>query len=139
MHVEHQAPAVCSLIIVDAVHRDAMTGKFSLLGTYSEIVAPSFPCMHPSITAYFTLRGGRGRTPIQLTLIDEHEKTVLEHETVVCFPDPLTVAESVFRSDQVLFAEPGIYRLQLYGAGQLLQEHCLTVRLQSRRAARTSV
>jgi hypothetical protein len=63
MRVEHQPPAVCSLIIVDAVHRDAATGKFYLLGTYSNIVGRSFPCVQPSITAYFALRGGRGRTP----------------------------------------------------------------------------
>jgi hypothetical protein len=129
MRVEQQPPAVYSLLLADAVHRDSATGKAFLLGIYSQIKAQSFPCLQPALVVYATLRGGRGRTLLKFRLIDEGEtrEPLFEIETMVDFPDPLTMVEVFFKSPQVTFAQPANYRLQLYGGGQLLQEYPLRV------------
>ena len=47
--VEKQWPEVIAMMLADVVHRDGATGKFSILGIHSVIVAPGFPWTHPHI------------------------------------------------------------------------------------------
>jgi hypothetical protein len=47
---------------------------------------------------------------------------VQEFETTVSFLEPTEEVEAVFRLVDLVFPEPGDYRLQLFAAGQFLQE-----------------
>lgn len=99
------------------VYRDEISGKVSVLGMSSVIGATEFPWTHPGIVVYAALSDGR-ETAVQVRLIDadESREPVWETETVVDFPDPITELELVVFLDEVVFQEPGDYRLQLYGA-----------------------
>ncbi len=127
--VEQQPPEVLALLIADHVYRDEISGKVTVLGMSSVIGATKFPWTHPGIVVYVALSDGRGETAVQVRLIDADEarEPVWETETVVDFPDPITELELVVFLDEVVFHEPGDYRLQLYGAGQLLRERRLMV------------
>ena len=59
---------------------------------------------------------------MQLRLVDVEEARppVLEHETLVTFSDPTAEVEVVFLLTDLVFPEPGEYRIQLHAAGQLL-------------------
>ena len=46
----------------------------------------------------------------------------MDFETTVNFLDPTEEVEVVFRLLDLVFPEPGDYRVQLYGAGQFLRE-----------------
>jgi hypothetical protein len=122
--VEQQPPEVLALLIADYVHRDDNTGKFFILGTRASIGAASFPFKCPSLAVYASMADGRGETPMRLRLIDPDEarEPVLEFETTVNFLDPTEEVEIVFRLIELVFPDPGEYRLQLYGAGQFLRE-----------------
>jgi len=113
-----------ALIIADHVHRDDSTGKFFILGTRSSIGAAAFPFNCPSLAVYASMIDGHGETPLRLRLsdVDETREPVLEFETTVNFLDPTEELEIVFRLIDLVFPEPGDYRLQLYGAGQFLRE-----------------
>jgi len=122
-----QLPQVLTMTIADIVHRDASTGKFSLLGTYNTIAARSFPFTHPSMGVYLALTDGRGKTPLVLRLIDAEEERppVFTIQAVIDFPDPTQVAEVGFACQRLEFAQPGEYRLQLFVAGEPLLERRL--------------
>ncbi len=54
--------------------------------------------------------------------VDEAREPVLDFETKVNFLDPTEEIEIAFRLVDLVFPEPGDYRWQLFGAGQLLRE-----------------
>ena len=124
MAVEQQPPEVLALVIADYIHWDASAGKFFILGTRSSIGAVSFPFNLPSLAVYTGMIGGRGETLLRLRLIDvdEAHEPVQEFETTVNFVEPTEEVEAAFRLIDSIFPEPGDYRLQLFGAGQFLQE-----------------
>lgn len=124
MPVELQPPEVLALLIADHVHRDDETGKFFVLGTRASIGAADFPFHCPSLAVYAAISDGRAETPVKLRLIDadEEREPVLEFETTVNFLDPTEDVQVVFRLSDLIFPEPGDYRVQLYGAGQFLRE-----------------
>ena len=124
MPVEQQPPEVLAFVIADHVHRDDIAAKFFILGTRASIGAAAFPFTCPSLAVYASMIDGRGETSIQLRLIDvdEAREPVLDFETTVKFLDPIDEVEIGFRLVDLVFAEPGDYRLQLYGAGQFLRE-----------------
>jgi hypothetical protein len=127
--VEQQPPDVLAMVLADAVLRDATSGKCFIQGTYSAILAATFPHRHPSIVVYFAITSGHGKTPIKLRLVDVDEvrDPVFERESILDFPDPLVVAEGVLGVIGPVFPEPGEYRLQLLGAGTLLRERRILV------------
>ena len=129
MGVEQQPPDVVAIIIADAVQRDMATGKFSIQGTYSTIIASDFPLVYPAIVVYGALTDGHGKTLWKLRLVDvdEARAPLFEHEGVVNFADPISVVEFVLVRRNVVFPEPGEYRLQLFAADQLLKERRLQV------------
>jgi hypothetical protein len=95
-----------------------------ILGTRASLGAAAFPFSWPGLAVYVSLVDGRGETPLRLRLIDVDEvrEPVLEFETMVNFLDPTEEVEIAFRLVELIFPEPGDYRLQLYGAGQFLRE-----------------
>lgn len=127
MPVEQQPPDVVAMIVADAVLRDVATGKYTIQGTYLVLGAPSFPYTHPSVVVYAALTEGYGATTVKLRLVDVDEvhPPPFELDTIVDFPDPLAIAEVVFAKANVVFPEPGEYRFQLFGAGELLRERRL--------------
>jgi hypothetical protein len=127
--VEQQPPDVLAVVLADTILRDMATGKLYIQGTYSVIVAQTFPYQHPSIAVYFAITSGHGKTPIKMRLIDvdETRAPVFEQAMDFDFPDPLAVVEGVFVAVGPPFPEPGEYRLQVFGAGQLLRERRLQV------------
>lgn len=124
MPIDQQPPEVLALLIADHVHQDDSSGKFFILGTRSAIGAATFPCNRPTLAVFTALTDGRGETVVKLRLTDVEEayEPVFEYETVVDFSDPTDEREAVFLLRDLVFPEPGDYRLQLWGAGQLLRE-----------------
>jgi hypothetical protein len=127
--VKQQWPDVVAMLVADVVHREPVTGKFTILGTYSVIGATGFPCTHPVLCVYLALTDGHGKTTMRVRLIDADEERapVFESEVTVEFASPTDFIEQIFFSANVVFPEPGEYRLQLFGAGEFLRERRLFV------------
>lgn len=123
--IDQQPPEVLTFLLAEVVHRDPDTSKFSILGIHSIIGAYSFPVVHPNMVVFVEVTDGRGDTLLELRLIDVDDSVepVFTLDTRVNFADnPNQVLEAVFHESEVTFNQAGEYRLQLYGAGQLLQE-----------------
>ncbi len=67
---------------------------------------------------------GRGQTPLKMKIVDvdEEREPVLESDAVLDMAEPTQVFEMAFYAAEAVFPEPGEYRVQLYGAGELLRE-----------------
>lgn len=122
------SPLVLSTVVCDAAWTDPSTGKRTLLGVFSHAASATFPIVLPQLTIYLALTAVRGRTLLQVRLVDEAEErpAVFVTEGVADAPDPLSVIETVWSAQQVALPEPGDYRLQIAAGGRLLLERRLT-------------
>ena len=121
-------PLVLSMVVCDAAWTDPGTGKRTLLGVFSHSASPAFPFAMPQLTIYLALTAVRGRTPLQVRLVDaaEARPAVFVAEGLADAPDPLAVVETVWAAQNVVLPAPGEYRLQLSAGGRLLLERRLT-------------
>ena len=121
-------PYCLAMVLCDSVHRDAATGKFTLLGTFSILFAQEFPTL-AQFSVYFAVTDGIGTMPIRLRIVDaefgitESEEQapdiVIEMEQEVKFDDPLAVNE-IAMGLQVPIPKPGLYHCELLVNGVVL-------------------
>ena len=76
MHHLHEDPECLSLILCDAVYRDAITGKWIIVGVFNEIVTPTVPFVQPLMAIALTLTNARGTFDLALAI--EHEESGVE-------------------------------------------------------------
>ncbi len=123
------APYAIALVVCDAIWRDPGTGKRTILGCFSTIGANSFPAKHPLISVYAAVTDAHGVVPITLRLVDVDEAgpPLAELKVEPKVEDPRIVLELEFGLINVVFPEPGEYRLQLMSLESLLMERRIVV------------
>jgi hypothetical protein len=117
------------MILAETVLGDFVSKKLFIQGTYSAIFSRDFPIAYPPIVVYTAITNGHGKTLIELRIVDvdaEHEPLGTT-SMLVDFPDPLMVVDAIFAIGNVVFPNPGEYRLQLYMGEYLLRERRLQV------------
>lgn len=122
-----QSPFALSMILCDAVHIDQSTGKAFLLGCFSSIGAETFPARHPRMTVFAEVTDCRGRTPFSVRVIDvdERQPPLVEATTTIELTDPLEIRMLVLPLEDLVFPEPGEYRVQLLSGDAPLVERRL--------------
>jgi len=120
------APIVLSLIICDQVIVDAKTGRPTIVNAMQTVNASKYPARLPRLTFFFELTGGHGEVRMKVSLVDvqKEDRPLVEAKGLVRFQDPKQVVWNSLQGG-VVFPHPGEYRVQLYGAGQLLLERWL--------------
>ena len=124
------------MVMCDGVWVEPVTGKPSLLGCFSTIQSANFPLVLPQVAVFTQLSSLRGRQILRLRIVDADEARpcVYEFGREVDSIDPLRVAEIVWPIGNVVCAEPGEYRIQLWAGTHLLQERRLDVQQLARSA-----
>jgi len=123
-------PTVLALVVCDSVHIDPITGKYVLLGTFTEIESPDFPFVFPKMAIYVALTDGRGRLSVTIRLVDvDEEREPLWSDTQeVDSDDPRKVTELAIEALDTPFEESGIYRLQLLISDVTIMERSIELR-----------
>jgi hypothetical protein len=127
-------PYCLAMVLCDAVHRDATSGKFTILGTFSTVGADTFPAK-VRFCIYFAITDGLGATKLRLSLVDAEsgvvdksenriEGPVFEIDTDITFDDPLVVMETVVALETSL-PKPGLYHCELWAGDDLLMSRRL--------------
>jgi hypothetical protein len=107
-------PVVLAINICDTVIRDELTKKVSLIGLFSTIRSFNFPCIHPSMHIYIALTGGHGRHKVDVRLVrTRDQQPVMGSVGPVEFSNPLQVVEMNIKWNNVGFAEPGGYSVDV--------------------------
>jgi hypothetical protein len=129
---EIQKPYCLAMVLCDAVHRDAATGKFTLLGTFNRLHSATWPCQS-RFCVYFCVTDAIGTIPIGLRFIDSDAllsdddiKPIAEFTGEIQFPDPLAVVEGVL-GIEVQFPKAGMYHCELFAGDEVLLSRRLAV------------
>ena len=125
-------PLAQAMVICDAIHRDSSTGKFFLLGTFSNIVVRELPAVHQKLSIFISLTDCRGKTRLRIKLVKvDHEagddKVIFTVDATLESRDPLQVHEIALDANGIEFAEEGEYRFILEAGGTLLLEKRIVV------------
>jgi len=137
---DHMSEPYClAMLLCDSVHRDPATGKFFVLGTFSNFSAESFPAKIRFHT-YFSITDGLGPITLRLQLVsanadpvdalneDEDSGRVFLVKVEQNLKSPLVVLEGVFGVETILPA-PGLYHCELWGNSEVLMSRRLTATL----------
>jgi hypothetical protein len=112
-------PVVKSVLIADAVIQDRATGKWSVIGVFDRVAAPSFPCAHPTVAVYVRITDALGRYKVRIELRDAEDVCVSAFEGIeVEVADRLQVAEFGCMTHGLPLQKPGKYQFQLYFNGE---------------------
>lgn len=120
-------PTVLSFIACERVIQDARTGNHSIVHTLAHVTCADFPAQLPLLSIFAELTKGRGGVPIEIRIVDVDESRgpLLTIEAVINM-EPLAVATIVVDAvEDLIFPEPGEYRIQLFSGGLLLLERRL--------------
>jgi len=105
-----ETPMGLSLIICDTVMEDKHTSKKSLIGLFDRIHAQRLPCIHPAMSAFVSVTGGRGEYPCEIVCRHQDGETVaFSAKGRVDLKDPRQVVDLVFRLSGVRFLKDGLY------------------------------
>jgi uncharacterized protein DUF6941 len=122
-------PLALAMIISDAVWTDPGTGKKTILGTFSAVIGREFRLKFPQLAVYLALTDARGRVPLHMRLVDVDElrDPVFQKTIDIEFPDPVVTVEGTIHCHDLVFPEPGEYRLQLFCNLELIIERRIAV------------
>jgi len=58
-----ETPMGLALVVCDTIIEDKLTGKKTLVGLFDRLQTSRLPCVHPAMTVFVSLTGGRGEYP----------------------------------------------------------------------------
>ena len=107
-------PSVLSINVCDAIIRDELSKKVSLIGLFSIIRANSFPCTHPSMHVYIALTNGHGKYQTEVRFVSlEESKPIMGMIGELNFQNPLQVVEMNLCWQRLNFEKPGEYEVEV--------------------------
>jgi hypothetical protein len=116
-------PTLLAILLCDQIVQDPATGKHSLLGTFSRVSAPDFPCVHPRLQVFVSLTDGHGAATGVLRLVRrgaEPQAPIMETRGGIEFPEPSAVVGLFFNVVNLSLPAPGRYSFDFYCNGALL-------------------
>jgi hypothetical protein len=117
-----ETPIGIALIICDRVITDAVTHEKTLVSTFNQISAASFPCVHSRMTIFVAVTNGRGSTDAQIKCVNESDQDtiVFGMKGTIPFTDPNHVVEMSFQFNNVTFVKPGLHSIEFICDGELI-------------------
>jgi hypothetical protein len=121
-------PVGLALIVCDMIIEDKLTNKKSLIGTFNNIAAPTFPCRHPKMCVFVSLTEGKGSYAARLRIINEDtQQSVVDMRGNIQMQDINAVVELNFDLVGIVFPAPGLYSIEFYCDDALLMERRFNV------------
>ena len=128
-------PVVRYMILCDDWELDELNNRrLSISGLISTIYAhadPPYPVFHPQMCVLLVLTEGRGQGEGKILVVfEETGERIIETRgrPIVFGSDPLEVIGVPIRIRDCLFQRPGIYSVQFWYEGELVEERPLRLR-----------
>jgi hypothetical protein len=117
-----EKPIGIALLICDRVITDATTHEKTLVSTFNQVVARTFPCIHPRMTIFVAVTNGSGPTETEIRCVNESEQdqVVFDMKGTIRFIDPNHVVEMSFQFNNVTFVKPGLHSIEFLCGGELV-------------------
>ena len=121
-------PQLLAWLLCDAVHIDPGTGKHTILGVFSNIMAKHFPVVHPRMVWFLTITdvaAGKHRMKISMARELDDPKPLIEREFES--QGPLVRINLINEIHNLSFAGPGNYAILIEIDDETLLATDLTV------------
>jgi uncharacterized protein YegP (UPF0339 family) len=117
-------PVLDGILLCDQIIEDRLTGKRTLVGIFEEIVAPKFPCIHPSLWIYSAVSDAEGEYEFELRLLDGESLSLigLSRTGKIRIANRLQRTQIQIRMDGLPLAKGGQYVFQILANGELIAE-----------------
>ena len=115
-------PSIHAFLICDTIIIDSLTGKKSLIGTFTHLWAKTFPCQHHQVGVYFSLTDAEGTYSFDIQLVYLNEDKIVGKGSLppVEIPNRLATQDFGANIPSLVFPGPGKYEFRLYA-----NEHCI--------------
>lgn len=115
-------PEVKAFLIADSVIQEKMTNKWSLIGVFDRVAAPSFPTARPSLGIYVKLADARGKYKIALEFRDAQDRTLNRLEGIeIAVPASASTVDFGLQTFNLPIPTPGKYHFVLYINDEIAQ------------------
>ena len=121
-------PQLLAWLLCDAVHIDPSSGKHTILGVFSNIMAKHFPVVHPRMVWFLTITdvaAGTHRMKISMARELDEPKPLIER--VFESQGPLVRINLINEIHNLCFSEPGDYSILIEIDDETLLATNLTV------------
>ena len=117
-------PIVQAFLVCDSVILDSLTGKKSIIGTFTHLWAPRFPCQHPQMGVYFCLTDAEGQYEFELRLVylDQDQLIGKASLSSVEIKDRLQIHDFGVNIPSLVFPAPGRYEFRLFANGYFVTQ-----------------
>lgn len=105
-----ETPMGLALVVCDTIIEDKLTGKKTLVGLFDRVHSAHFPCVHPAMSVFVSMTGGRGEYPCEILCQHMDGATLaFSAKGKVALSDPRKAVDLVFRLQGVRFPIAGVY------------------------------
>ncbi len=121
-------PKVRAFLFCDAAVKDSASGKTTLVGTFDQVAAPSYPATCGEFAVYFKLTDLNGSYEFEVVLLAPDLETVVGRIAFwpkVAVRSPLQLLELSANVDELRLAVPGRYAVRLMYNGLVADEFSL--------------
>ena len=117
-------PIVQAFLVCDSVILDSFTRKKSIIGTFTHLWAPRFPCQHPQMGVYFCLTDAEGQYEFELRLVylDQDQLIGKASLSSVEIKDRLQIHDFGVNIPSLVFPAPGRYEFRLFANGYFVTQ-----------------
>jgi len=125
-------PRIHAMVICDEIEPSvAEADVFDLRGVRTHIIAPAFPYTHPQLGVFLQMTGHEGTATGRAVVLDpETDLNVDETEDdLIQFHGPLEFTHVPWRLFDCTFTQPGVYYVQVFFDGKLVNERTLLLQL----------
>jgi hypothetical protein len=124
---------VVALLVADQVIRDAMSGKWTIVGVYDKIRVTGFPAMHPNLGVYFRLMDAEGNYEIRVDVVrftNDGLETIAKVDGLNAnVKTRMAPSDFGLNIQRVCFPDAGKYEVRLIANNELLGEWPMHVTL----------
>jgi len=127
-------PSVQAFLVCDTVIIDSITGKKSIIGTFTHLWSPNFPCQHHQMGVYFCLTDAEGIYQFELRLVYLDKDQLVGKATLppIEIKDRLEISDFGVNIPALVFPSPGRYEFRLFADGQFITQKDFNVLQQQR-------
>lgn len=123
-----ETPLGMAIVLCDEIIIDQETQKKSLIGTFCNLWAPEFPVQHPKLCVYVTLTNGMGMVQVEMKCCNTATaEKVFGIEGQIQFPDPNHVHELIFKVNNLIFPQAGVYSFEVLCNDEMVLENRFNV------------
>lgn len=124
-------PTLQAMILADVVHRDPMSGKFTILGTFNRIIVKEDLPKHFGHPAwlYLSITNIHGKLDLILRFVDLQDYSVVfeAHVDSPTVASPLEVAEFSIQMQGLPLPHEGMFALEVHVDNVLLGTHSVAI------------